>query len=183
MNLRRILSQTALIIGALIFSIGLQAYAQTFVQPSTGPTGGNAQAPLDTGPNPNIKQGGLVVGAGSGFTTGLLVENGNVGIGTMSPAGKLDVEGGNLCLNGSCIGSWPTGIVSKTVVYLCPFATVPSGSFGVDYSGRCGSTTCVNQNVDNLSTQSTCSIASTLIDGACAPQQTRQCNFIGNLTQ
>jgi len=35
--------------------------------------------------------------------------SGNVGIGTWSPLGKLDVEGGNLCLNGSCVGSLPSG--------------------------------------------------------------------------
>ncbi len=49
MNLRRVLSQAALIIGTLVFAIGLQAYAQTYTAPTTGPTGGNAQAPLDTG--------------------------------------------------------------------------------------------------------------------------------------
>jgi hypothetical protein len=36
----------------------------------------------------------------------IIKSDGNVGIGTASPAGKLDVEGGNLCLNGSCISSW-----------------------------------------------------------------------------
>ncbi len=96
MNLRRILSQTALIIGALIFSIGLQAYAQTFVQPSTGPTGGNAQAPLDTGPNPNTKAGALQVNGFANIGQSYFI--GSVGIGTSRPitGAALDVEGGNV---------------------------------------------------------------------------------------
>ena len=61
MNLRRILSQAALVIGTLVFAIGLQAYAQTYTAPTATPPNGNAQAPLDTGPATNYKAGQLFV--------------------------------------------------------------------------------------------------------------------------
>lgn len=32
--------------------------------------------------------------------------NGNVGIGTTNPAGKLDIQGGSICLNGVCCSTW-----------------------------------------------------------------------------
>ncbi|MHB8660350.1 MAG: hypothetical protein ACYC75_00200 [Minisyncoccota bacterium] len=228
MNLRRFFSSAALVIGALIFSIGLQAFAQTYAEPTSppppDPSSVNAYAPLDTGPNPNTKTGPLQVngfsnigttylagnvgvgtvnptallsvqdpnpitidtelanfgahgsasgvgyitlgsndGSGGGFvgwdyTNGVLginahaaggpaggiaikrVDNGhsNVGIGTVSPAGKLDVEGGNICLNGSCIGSWPTGGGGNVV------SSVNSGT-GISVTGSQSSPT-VNVN-------------------------------------
>ena len=55
-------------------------------------------------------------GAGYGFSiydlTGgaprfLVESSGNVGIGTITPAGKLDVAG-TICLSASCLSSWPT---------------------------------------------------------------------------
>lgn len=73
MNLRRILSQVALVIGALVFSIGLQAYAATFSQPTVGFPGGNAEAPLDTGVNTNIKTGNLAVNTSGTYPNGLVV--------------------------------------------------------------------------------------------------------------
>ena len=181
-NLRRILSQAALIIGTLIFAIGLQAYAQTYTAPTASPPNGNAQAPLDTGSSPNTKSGPLQV---NGFANiGASYFGGNVGIGTLNPAGKLDVEGGALCLNSSCINSWPAGATPGTAVYVCPSAndfSVPGHA--ADFSGRCGSTTCNDGNTSIFSTQGTCSIAFTLLDGACAPEQTYQCNLIGHLSQ
>ncbi|MHB8710446.1 MAG: hypothetical protein ACYC6X_02765 [Minisyncoccota bacterium] len=93
MNLRRILSQAALVIGALAFSIGLQAYAQSFAQPTTGPTGGNAQAPLDTGANLNTKQGSLSVNPGGTNPVGLAAG------GNIVAAGDICAQNGSLCLS------------------------------------------------------------------------------------
>ncbi len=84
MNLRRSLSQIALIIGTLLFSLGLQTYAQTWTAPTASPPASNAYAPLTTGPTAQIKTGGLILGAGDALTA-LIVQNGNVGIGTVAP--------------------------------------------------------------------------------------------------
>ena len=136
MNLRRILSQAALIIGTLIFAIGLQAYAQTYTAPTAIPPSGNAQAPLDTGSSPNTKSGPLQV---NGFANiGASYFGGNVGIGTLNPnsAAKLDVEGGALCLNGSCINSWPAGITGVTAgTGLTGGGTSGNVTVSADYGG------------------------------------------------
>ena len=120
MNLRRILSQAALIIGTLVFAIGLQAYAQTYTAPAATPPNGNAQAPLDTGLATNYKTGQLFVNMDSSgnngpFINGLVVggravlpnPGSKVSIGTAYPMGTLDIENGasvnaKLCLNGQC---------------------------------------------------------------------------------
>ncbi len=51
---------------------------------------------------------------GSGFAALSVLQSGNVGIGTTNPAGKLDIEGGTLCLNGSCISTWQGGPTGAT---------------------------------------------------------------------
>ncbi len=159
MNLRRILSQAALVIGTLVFAIGLQAYAQTYTAPTASPPTGNAQAPLDTGSSPNIKSGPLQV---NGFANiGASYFGGNVGIGTINPQGTLDVEnsGGtqaSICLNGICT---TTSIASPALVTnhieilgqkVCnsdSVATCPAGWLltggGSKFTNSCGSGNCI----------------------------------------
>jgi len=91
MNLSKILSQTALIIGVLFFSAGLQTLA-VFTPPTTTPPNADAYAPLTTSPTVQAKVGGLLLNTGSAIN-GLLIPNGNVGIGTLNPTAKLDVVG------------------------------------------------------------------------------------------
>ena len=91
MNFRRIFSQVAVLIGAFLFSIGLQAFA--FTQPSTSPPNADAFAPLNTGPSVQTKSGGVILNTG-GAPNGLTVQFGKVGIGTLNPAAKLSVAGG-----------------------------------------------------------------------------------------
>jgi hypothetical protein len=45
---------------------------------------------------------------GSALVTGTIFDNGNVGIGTSTPTGKLDVYG-DICFSGDCRTTWPTG--------------------------------------------------------------------------
>src|SRR3989338_3248738 len=91
MNLHRFFSQAAVLIGAVLFSTGLQAFA--FTQPSTSPPNADAYAPLNTGPSIQKKAGGIILNTG-GAVNGLSVQFGNVGIGTLTPAAKLSVVGG-----------------------------------------------------------------------------------------
>ena len=88
MDFRRILSQASLVIGALLFSVGLQALA--FTQPTTSTSDAGAFAPINTGPAGQIKSGGLILNTG-GAAHGLIVDNGSVGIGSSVPKGTLDI--------------------------------------------------------------------------------------------
>ncbi len=91
MNSRRIFSQIVLVVGALLFSIGLQTLA--FTQPPTSTSDAGAFAPITTGPIGQAKKGGLVLNT-SGAANGLIVQNGNVGIRTAVPGSALSVNGG-----------------------------------------------------------------------------------------
>ncbi len=168
MNPRRILSQIALVAGAILFSIGLQAFA-AFTQPTTSPPNSDAYAPLDTGPTAQAKTGGLLLNTG-GATNGLIVQSGNVGIGTTSPSHALDVEGyingsTGLCIGGNCITSWPTAtaVTKSPTVYNCPVMKT-CGNIGQGCNGQ-------------LSTNSSCDAYSS---GGC---NTYKCSFAGYLVQ
>ena len=108
---RRILSQAALIIGTLVFAIGLQAYAQTYTAPTATPPTGNAQAPLDTGSSINYKTGELFVNMDSSGNNGPFINGLVVGGNVVVPNGN--VQAPQFCLNGSCIGSWPNNPTPK----------------------------------------------------------------------
>ena len=74
MNLRRFLPHIALVIGAVLFSAGLQTLA--FTPPSSAPPTGDAYAPLTTSPNPQTKAAGLhLKGANSIVADGNFVYN------------------------------------------------------------------------------------------------------------
>ena len=87
---KQLLYQISLCLGVFLFAAALQATA--FTNPTSNPTAGNVDAPLNTGSIFQTKTGGVVLNTG-GATYGLSVAQGNVGIGTLTPAFKLDVSG------------------------------------------------------------------------------------------
>src|SRR3989338_6585981 len=63
-----------------------------FSEPSSPPPGSNTPAPLHVGAAGQTKTGGLILNTG-GASYGLIVDKGNVGIGTVNPSAKLEVSG------------------------------------------------------------------------------------------
>ncbi len=74
---------------AIGFSLQL---VSAWVAPTQTPPNGNVGAPINTSGIGQIKAGGLMLNT-NGAANGLIVDKGNVGIGTTSPKAKLDVEG------------------------------------------------------------------------------------------
>ncbi|MBU1292386.1 hypothetical protein KKH07_02865 [Patescibacteria group bacterium] len=60
--------------------------------PTQAPPGANVSPPLNTSITAQSKQGALVIGANNAVTTGLVVQYGNVGIGTTGPGYNLHIE-------------------------------------------------------------------------------------------
>lgn len=73
----------ALIVGGAVFA---------FTAPSLLPPGGNVAAPLNVSGIGQTKLGGLTLNTAGAFY-GLLIDQGRVGIGTLSPGSELDVVG------------------------------------------------------------------------------------------
>jgi len=79
------------IIGALVLIISPIAVHAQWSGPSQAPTGGNTSAPVNVGTTAQVKNGGLSVNAFTAWLDSYFA--GKVGIGTVSPAYKLDVNG------------------------------------------------------------------------------------------
>jgi hypothetical protein len=130
----------SLVVIALFFS-ALLTNAQVWAPPTQTPPSGNTYPPLNEGSSAQLKAGGLWIATGS-VTNGLIVQNGNVGIGVISPTQKLDVAGNiksstGFCIGGSCISSWPGGsalsLAQGTGVTLTPNPfTGGNGTISID---------------------------------------------------
>ncbi len=73
----------------------LVSFAQApsiWTEPTVAPPGGNTPTPLNVGPAPQTKDAGLWLNIG-GAQVGLIVDQGNVGIGTRTPGSKFVVSG------------------------------------------------------------------------------------------
>ena len=142
MNLRRILSQAALIIGTLVFALGLQAYAQTYTAPTATPPTGNAQAPLDTGSAGNFKAGELVTNMSSNGQLGSALD-GLVAGGNIVATGDICSQSSGICLNnlitGVTAGTGLTGGGTSGNVTV-------SANYGGSFEVISGGTTCVQKN-------------------------------------
>ncbi|MAF43883.1 MAG: hypothetical protein CMI54_06955 [Parcubacteria group bacterium] len=76
--------------GVLILTVFLGFYIFAWTEPSQAPPGNNILAPLNVGPEGQAKEGGLILNTG-GAATGLIIDQGNVGIGIMNPTAKLHI--------------------------------------------------------------------------------------------
>ena len=122
---------------ALYFSVIIMAIASIFwvnglilawTAPTAVPPAGNVAAPLNVGSTGQSKAGGLILNTG-GAATGLIVNSGNVGIGTAAPGAKLEVSG-------NIIANTPTAsnhVATKGYVD----AAAGGGGCYISYSGGC----------------------------------------------
>ena len=144
--MKTFISRTLLISLTLLLSSSVQVYAQSFTEPPSAPPNNNAYAPLDTSSQGQAKAGGLDLNS-SGAPNGLIVEQGNVGIGTPTPATTLNVIGkvgaaaycdvnGNNCTTSLGSGPLPSyndlpsgamaGWCTTTIYYACDPTTLRS---------------------------------------------------------
>jgi hypothetical protein len=90
--------------GVLIVAAGILVagffVAGAFSNPSQNPPDGNVPAPLNIGSAGQEKAGGLILNTG-GAPNGLIVQQGNVGIGTASPGRALQVGADTLSVDTS----------------------------------------------------------------------------------
>ena len=91
---RQTIFSTVLSIVITVFAVGMVVHAAPWADPTATPPGNNAAEPINISNSGQAKSGGLMLNTG-GALIGLIVQNGSMGIGDVTPdAGlKLDVEG------------------------------------------------------------------------------------------
>lgn len=111
----------SLVFGVLVLCFGITFYVIGWTEPTQSPPGCPAgqpgcDAPINVGPTGQVKIGGLALNTGAdgipssdGATNGLLVYDGNVGIGTTSPMTDLHI---NDLTSGADVGLRITGDAS-----------------------------------------------------------------------
>ena len=80
------------IVISLGLSISLQSILAVWAPPTDAPPANNVAAPLNTSSTGQAKEGGLIINTTGAASNGLIVQNGNTGLGTIAPgANKLHV--------------------------------------------------------------------------------------------
>src|SRR3989344_3475776 len=82
------------IVGVLAIAVPAVVLSAAWQEPSVSPTGGNVDVPLNVGATGQGKSGGLILNTG-GAANGLIVDKGNVGIGTAAPDAPLQIMASN----------------------------------------------------------------------------------------
>ncbi len=113
----------------------------SWLNPGATPPSGNTAEPINVSSTAQIKEAGLLLNT-VGATNGLIVQYGNVGINTVSPSQKLDVNGyvktsSGFCIGSSCITSWagtvgPQGPAGPAGATGATGATGPAGTNGTN---------------------------------------------------
>ena len=143
----RILKKSLLFIIAIILVLGLSVSFQSLLAAWTAPAAnpptcatGDAgcDAPLNVGPLIQPKSGALWLNTNGLSPYGLIVENGNVGIGTTGPGQKLDVVG-NIKASGSFMGQG-----GKNITHL------PWYNIGASFTGYLKLVTPIVHNESNM---------------------------------
>ncbi len=110
--------KTTPLVLALLLTFGLSYAYASWSEPTATPPGGNADAPINVGSAAQKKIGGLLLNTG-GAINGLIVQYGNVGIGTVSPQSPAPngKTSGNITVNDiyiSSIGKWASQLGGGT---------------------------------------------------------------------
>jgi hypothetical protein len=107
----------SVIIVGIALGLALQ-FVRAWTEPTDAPPNGNVGAPINTSFIGQLKQAGLALNVGDIYGNykayGLLVPNGNVGIGTVSPGQKLDVAGG-VKIGDASVPPTPTPTAAGTI--------------------------------------------------------------------
>lgn len=118
-KINKFVKNIAFILGVVSLTFGLSYAVSAWQEPTAAPPAGNVDAPLNTSSTAQVKRYGLGLNFGTdgvigGAATGLLVYQGNVGIGTASPTQKFDVNGAMRLMP---LAAVPAGAVDGTMYY------------------------------------------------------------------
>ena len=90
----------SLIISVLILSLSISYLVFAWSEPIAVPPGDNVSPPLNISSVDQSKEGGLILNTGGASANGLVVENGNVGVGVVAPNAKLEIDMGTSATEG-----------------------------------------------------------------------------------
>ncbi|MBU3924971.1 hypothetical protein KJ854_03470, partial [Patescibacteria group bacterium] len=131
----KVIKNLAFIFGVIALSLSLSyAVLAVWQEPALIPPDGNVAAPLNIGAIGQTKIGGLILNTG-GAATGLIVQSGNVGIGTAGPSEKLHLQNGTFVIDNpaspSLTGTYNTSGYAYGVYVSGKYAYVADGGSGL----------------------------------------------------